>query len=266
MAGRYIELKVFPLSFKEYANYFQQDGDERLYLKYLNNSSMPYALKLDDQDEIDKYLDAIYNTIIVKDIVTRRKISDTSVLKSLSEFMFSSIGNVLSVKKIADTLTSNGRNISVHTVETYLDSLVESFIFNKVSRYDIKRKQYLQTGEKYYATDVTMRYALLGRKYIDLGHILENVVYLELLRRGYKVYIGKVGDKEIDFIAENSVGITYYQVAYTVRDKDTLERELSVLDNINDHYPKFILTMDVDPEIDFNGIRKINVLDWLLEK
>mgnify|MGYP004499270675 FL=1 len=266
LAGRYIELKVFPLSFKEYANYFQQDGDERLYLKYVNNSSMPYALKLDDQDEIDKYLDAIYNTIIVKDIVTRRKISDTSVLKSLSEFMFSSIGNVLSVKKIADTLTSNGRNISVHTVETYLDSLVESFIFNKVSRYDIKGKQYLQTGEKYYATDVTMRYALLGRKYIDLGHILENVVYLELLRRGYKVYIGKVGDKEIDFIAENSVGITYYQVAYTVRDKDTLERELSVLDNINDHYPKFILTMDVDPEIDFNGIRKINVLDWLLEK
>lgn len=266
LAGRYIELKVFPLSFKEYANYFQQDGDERLYLKYVNNSSMPYTLKLDDQDEIDKYLDAIYNTIIVKDIVTRRKISDTSVLKSLSEFMFSSIGNVLSVKKIADTLTSNGRNISVHTVETYLDSLVESFIFNKVSRYDIKRKQYLQTGEKYYATDVTMRYALLGRKYIDLGHILENVVYLELLRRGYKVYIGKVGDKEIDFIAENSVGITYYQVAYTVRDKDTLERELSVLDNINDHYPKFILTMDVDPEIDFNGIRKINVLDWLLEK
>ena len=266
LAGRYIELKVFPLSFKEYANYFQQDGDERLYLKYVNNSSMPYALKLDDQDETDKYLDAIYNTIIVKDIVTRRKISDTSVLKSLSEFMFSSIGNVLSVKKIADTLTSNGRNISVHTVETYLDSLVESFIFNKVSRYDIKGKQYLQTGEKYYATDVTMRYALLGRKYIDLGHILENVVYLELLRRGYKVYIGKVGDKEIDFIAENSVGITYYQVAYTVRDKDTLERELSVLDNINDHYPKFILTMDVDPEIDFNGIRKINVLDWLLEK
>ncbi len=266
LAGRYIELKVFPLSFKEYANYFQQDGDERLYLKYVNNSSMPYALKLDDQDEIDKYLDAIYNTIIVKDIVTRRKISDTSVLKSLSEFMFSSIGNVLSVKKIADTLTSNGRNISVHTVETYLDSLVESFIFNKVSRYDIKGKQYLQTGEKYYATDVTMRYALLGRKYIDLGHILENVVYLELLRRGYKVYIGKVGDKGIDFIAENSVGITYYQVAYTVRDKDTLERELSVLDNINDHYPKFILTMDVDPEIDFNGIRKINVLDWLLEK
>ena len=188
------------------------------------------------------------------------------MLRSVSEFMFSSVGNVLSVKKIADTLTSNGRSISVHTVESYLDSLVESFIFNKVSRYDIKGKQYLQSGEKYYATDVTMRYALLGRKYVDLGHILENIVYLELIRRGYKVYIGKSGDKEIDFVAENGKGVKYFQVAYTVRDKNTLERELSALESINDHYPKFILTMDIDPEIDYNGIRKMNVLDWLLDK
>ncbi len=266
LSGRYVELKMFPLSFKEYANYYKQDGDEKLYLKYINNSSMPYALKLDDQNEIDKYLDGIYNTIIVKDIATRKKISDTGILKSISEFMFSSVGNILSIKKIADTLTSNGRNISVHTVESYLDALVESYIFNKVSRYDIKGKQYLQTGEKYYATDVTMRYALIGRKYIDLGHILENIVYIELIRRGYKVYIGKSGDKEIDFIAENSNGIIYYQVAYTVRDKSTLERELSALESINDHYPKFILTMDIDPEVDYNGIRKINVLDWLMNK
>ena len=266
LSGRYVELKMFPLSFKEYANYYKQDGDEKLYLKYINNSSRPSALKLDDQNEIDKYLDGIYNTIIVKDIATRKKISDTGILKSISEFMFSSVGNVLSIKKIADTLTSNGRNISVHTVESYLDALVESYIFNKVSRYDIKGKQYLQTGEKYYATDVTMRYALIGRKYIDLGHILENIVYIELIRRGYKVYIGKSGDKEIDFIAENSNGIIYYQVAYTVRDKSTLERELSALESINDHYPKFILTMDIDPEVDYNGIRKINVLDWLMNK
>ena len=266
LSGRYIEFKMFPLSFKEYTNYYKQEGDEKLYLKYINNSSMPYALKLDNQDEIDKYLDSIYNTIIVKDIATRKKIADTSMLRSISEFMFSSVGNVLSVKKIADTLTSNGRSISVHTVESYLDSLVESFIFNKVSRYDIKGKQYLASGEKYYATDVTMRYALLGRKYIDLGHILENIVYLELVRRGYKVYIGKSGDKEIDFVAENSKGIQYFQVAYTVRDKNTLERELSALESINDHYPKFILTMDIDPEVDYNGIRKINVLDWLLDK
>ena len=180
--------------------------------------------------------------------------------------MFASVGNLLSVKKIADTLTSNGRSISVHTVESYLNSLVESFIFNKVSRYDIKGKQYLQSGDKYYATDITMRYALLGRKNIDLGHVLENIVYLELLRRGYKIYVGKFGNKEIDFVAENSKGIQYFQVAYTVRDEKTLERELSALESINDHYPKFILTMDVDPEVDYNGIRKINVLDWLLDK
>lgn len=266
LSGRYIEIKMLPLSFKEYANYYKSEGDEKLYLKYVNSSSMPYALKLDSQDEIDKYLDSIYNTIIVKDIAVRKKISDTGVLRSISEFMFASVGNLLSVKKIADTLTSNGRSISVHTVESYLNSLVESFIFNKVSRYDIKRKQYLQSGDKYYATDVTMRYALLGRKNIDLGHILENIVYLELLRRGYKIYVGKSGDKEIDFVAENSRGIQYFQVAYTVRDEKTLERELSALESINDHYPKFILTMDVDPEVDYNGIRKMNVLDWLLDK
>lgn len=266
LSGRYIEIKMFPLSFYEYANYYKREGDEKLYLKYVNSSSMPYALKLDNQDEVDKYLDSIYNTIIVKDIATRKKIADTSMLKSVSEFMFSSVGNILSVKKIADTLTSSGRSISVHTVESYLDSLVESYIFNKVSRYDIKGKQYLTSGEKYYATDVTMRYALLGRKYVDLGHILENIVYLELIRRGYKVYIGKSGDKEIDFVAENSHGVTYYQVSYTVRDEKTLERELSALESINDHYPKYILTMDLDPEIDFNGIRKINVLEWLIKK
>ena len=184
LSGRYVEFKMFPLSFKEYADYYKQDGDEKLYLKYINNSSMPHTLKLNNQYEVDRYLDSIYNTIIVKDITARTRIKDIGMFLSLSKFMFASIGNTLSLKKIADTLTSNGRNISVHTVEAYLNSLVESFIFNKVSRYDIKGKQYLGSGEKYYATDVTMRYALLGRKNIDLGHILENVVYLELVRRG----------------------------------------------------------------------------------
>ena len=266
LSGRYIELKMFPLSFKEFTGFYNVDGNEKLYLKYINNSSMPYALKLDSQDEIDKYLDSIFNTILIKDIATRKNISDTGMLRSVTEFMFSSVGNILSIKKIADTLTSSGRSISVHTVESYLDALVDSFIFNKVSRYDIKGKQYLQSGEKYYATDVTMRYTLLVRKNIDLGHILENIVYLELIHRGYKVFIGKTGDKEVDFVAENSKGITYFQVVYTVRDEKTLERELKALESINDHYPKYILTMDVDPEVDYNGIRKINVLDWLLDK
>ena len=170
------------------------------------------------------------------------------------------------MKKIADTLTSDGRSISVHTVGSYLDALVESYIFNKVSRFDVKGKQYLQSGEKYYATDVTMRYAILGRRNIDAGHILENIVYLELIRRGYKVYIGKTGEKEVDFVAENKEGFTYFQVAYTTREKSTLERELAPLQSINDHYPKYILTMDIDPIADYDGIKKINVLDWLLEK
>lgn len=266
LSGRYIEIKMFPLSFKEYATYYNSEINEKLYLNYINNSSFPYALNLKNEEEVDSYLDSIYNTIIVKDISERKNIADTFMLKTVAQFMFSNIGSSLSIKSIADTLTSDGRKISTHTVESYLESLTSSYIFNKVSRFDIKGKQYLQSGEKYYATDVTMRYALLGRKNIDLGHMLENIVYLELLRRGYKVYIGKTTSKEVDFIAENKEGYKYYQVAYTVRERTTLERELSALEEINDHYPKYILTMDIDPEIDYNGIRQMNVLDWLINK
>ena len=266
LSGRYIEIKMLPLSFKEYSDYLKEEASEKLYLRYINNSSFPYALKLDSESEIDDYIEGIYNTILVKDIVARKKIADAGMLNSITEFLFSSIGSTMSVKKIADTLNSKGRKISVHTVENYLDYLIESYIFNKTSRYDIKGKQYLETGEKYYATDVTMRYVLLGRKNLDAGHILENIVYLELIRRGYKVYIGKIGDNEIDFVCENKEGREYYQVAYTVREKTTLERELIPLKKINDHYPKYILTMDIDPITDYEGIKKINVLDWLLRK
>ena len=265
LSGRYIEIKMYPLSFKEYADYYKKEADEKVYLNYINRSSFPYTLKLEEESEIDDYLDALYNTIILKDVAQRRKIADISMLRTVSKFMFDNIGNSLSVKKIADTLTSDGRSISVHTVENYLDALVESFIFNKVSRFDVKGKQYLQSGDKYYATDVTMRYAILGRRNIDVGHILENIVYLELIRRGYKVYIGKTGEKEIDFVAENKEGFTYFQVAYTTREESTLKRELKPLQDIKDHYPKYILTMDVDPIVDFDGIKKINVLDWLLK-
>lgn len=266
LTGRYIEIKMYPLSFKEYIEYYQKDADEKIYLNYINRSSFPYALKLEDETEIDDYLDALYNTIILKDVAQRRKIADTSMLKTVAKFMFNNIGNCLSIKKIADTLTSDGRPISVHTVENYLDALVESYVFNKVPRFDVKGKQYLQSGEKYYATDVTMRYALLGRRNIDAGHMLENIVYLELIRRGYKVYIGRTGEKEVDFVAENKEGFTYFQVAYTTREQSTLERELTPLQEINDHYPKYILTMDIDPIADFDGIKKINVLDWLVNK
>ena len=266
LSGRYIEIKMLPLSFKEYVNYYQKDDYQQLYLNYINRSSFPYAVNLDSEKEIDDYLENIYNTILLKDVVSRKKIADSTMLQSVAKFMFSNIGNLLSIKKITDTMASDGRKLSVHTVDSYLEALVDSFVFNKVSRFDIKGKKYLISGEKYYATDVSMRYSLLGRKNLDVGHILENVVYLELLRRGYKIYIGKTGDKEVDFVAENKDGFTYFQVALTVRDEKTLERELSALQSINDHYPKFILTLDMDPDADFDGIKKINVLNWLLEK
>lgn len=266
LTGRYIEIKMYPLSFEEYINYYKKEADEKIYLNYINRSSFPYALNLDDEGEVDDYLDALYNTIILKDVAQRKKISNISMIRTVAKFMFNNIGNCLSIKKIADTLTSDGRPISVHTVESYVDALVESYIFNKVSRFDVKGKQYLQSGEKYYATDVTMRYALLGRRNIDAGHILENIVYLELIRRGYKVYVGKTGEKEVDFVAENKEGFTYFQVAYTTREKATLERELEPLQEVNDHYPKYILTMDIDPVADYNGIKKMNVLDWLSNK
>lgn len=265
LSGRYIEIRMLPLSFREYRDYFGVEGDEKLYLRYVNNSSFPYALKLDDEGEVDDYLDSIYNTIIVKDIAIRKRIADIGVFRELTKFLFSSVGSTMSVKRIADMLNSSGRKISVHTVESYLEALTESYIFNRVSRYDIKGKQYLETGEKYYATDVTMRYALLGRKNLDVGHILENVVYLELIRRGYRVYIGKIGDNEVDFIAINKEGREYYQVSYTTRDERTLKMELSPLQKISDHYPKFILTMDMDPVADYEGIKRINVLEWLVK-
>ncbi len=265
LSGRYIEINMLPLSFKEYTSCFKSDNYEKLYLQYINRSSFPYAINFENEDEIDDYLENIYNTIILKDVVTRKKIGDPGILQNVTKFMLSNIGSITSIKKITDTLNSNGIGVSYHTIENYLNSLVESFIVMKASRYDIKGKQYLTSGEKYYATDVTLRYTLLGRKNIYAGHILENIVFLELKRRGYKVYVGKIGENEVDFVVENKEGLKYYQVAYTTREESTLQRELKALQSISDHYPKYILTMDIDPEVDYDGIRKMNVLDWLLQ-
>lgn len=265
LSWRYIEIKMLPLSFKEFNDYHHWNWDEYIYLQYINKSSFPYALNLENEDEIDEYLNGLFNTILVKDITDRKKISDTTILKDITAFLFSSIWSLLSVQKIVNSLKSNWRSISPHTVESYLSSLNDSFIFNKVPRFDIKWKQYLQTWEKYYATDVTMRYAILWRRNLDMWFILENIVYLELIRRWYKVYVGKNTETEVDFIAENKDWFSYFQVSYTTREKTTLERELRPLQTINDHYPKYLLTMDIDPEIDYNWIKKINVLNWLLK-
>lgn len=266
LSGRYIEIKMLPLSFKEYRLALPDENIDRLYQKYISRGSFPYTLKLEDVDDIDMYIKGIYDSIVLKDIMARKNFQDMQMLQSIINFMLDNIGNLYSTNKIADTMTSNGRKISVHTVESYLTALTESFILYKATRYDVKGKQYLKTGDKYYVADLGLRYFLLGRKEQGRGHILENVVYLELLRRGYDVYIGKVDDCEVDFVAINSKGIEYYQVSETVRDENTLSRELRPLDMIKDHYPKYLLTMDLDPETSYNGIRKINVLDWLLEK
>ena len=268
LSGRYVEIKMLPLSFREFISAYPADSNiDRLYQNYIHNSSFPYALELGGAREIRQYLEGIYDSIVLKDIVARKRISDVDMLGSVTRFMFDNIGNLCSTKKIADTMTSAGRKITVHTVEKYLEALTESFIFYRVGRYDIKGKQYLKTGDKYYAADIGLRYSVLGNKRADEGHILENIVYLELLRRGYDIYIGKVGASEVDFIAIGEEGEEYYQVAYTVTDADgrTLERELAPLNAIKDHNPKYLLTMDYGPVISHNGIKQINVLDWLIK-
>lgn len=266
ISGRYVQIEMLPFSFKEY---MESTGDmsERdiKYTEYLQNSSFPYTLELKGQaDEIRDYLEALYNTIVVKDIIARKRISDPMMLKSVLRFIFDNIGNPLSSKKIADTMTSAGRKVDSRTIEKYLDALTESYVIYQAKRYNIKGKQYLKTHEKYYVVDIGMRFMLLGSKNIGAGHILENVVYLELLRRGYDVYVGKLDEFEVDFVAQNSKGITYFQVALSVRDEKTLQRELRPLQMIKDHYPKALLTMDEDPETHYDGIRRINARDWLL--
>lgn len=267
LSGRYIEIQMLPLSFKEYVSYFNDKTDlSRKYTDYLINSSFPYTLELNgSKKNIREYLGGIYSTVVLKDIIARKNINDVFMLESIIRFMFDNIGNLCSIKKIADTMTSDGRKITSPTVENYLSALVDSYILYKVRRYDIKGKQYLKTGEKYYVVDIGLRYYLLGTKKVDMGHILENIIYLELLRRGYEIYIGKVGSTEVDFIAINDEGIEYYQVALTVHDEKTLERELYPLNSISDHNPKYLLTLDDDPPTSHNGIKQLNAIDWLLK-
>ena len=240
ISGRYIQIEMLPLSFKEYMESTGSMNDRGIkYAEYLQNSSFPFTLELKNQpDEIRDYLEGIYNTIVVKDIINR--------------------------KKIADTMTSEGRKIDTKTVEKYLEAFSESYIIYQAKRYNIKGKQYLKTLEKYYIVDIGMRYMLLGSRQADAGHVLENIVYLELLRRGYEVYVGKIDSYEVDFVAQNKKGTVYFQVALTVRDENTLLRELRPLQAIRDHYPKIILTMDEEPEEQYEGIRRINARDWLL--
>jgi Predicted ATPase (AAA+ superfamily) len=264
MAGRYISIEITPLSFKEYCSAFKNIPREKLFENYINFSSFPYALELGlDREKINDYLAAILNTIILKDVVQRKKISDVSVLERLIKFIFGNIGFLTSTKKISDTLKTFGLKISVQTVENYLSALQESYIIYKVNRLDVNGREYLKANDKYFVADLGIRRYLLGDKRKDYGSILENVVYLELIRRGYEVFVGRLGNLEIDFIAFKNGIPSYYQVAYTVRDKSTFERELAPLEKIKNNYEKFIITMDSGSSND-NGIKTINALDFLL--
>ena len=270
LSGRYIEIKMLPLSFKEYVSDFDETKDlNTLFLDYLKYGSLPRVVELvkEDKELTYEYLDGIFSTIVYKDIMSRKNINDKLVLESIIKFIFDSIGSPITTKKISDTLTSMNRATSNHTVENYISSLLESFIIYKAERINIKGKQYLASGYKYYCVDMGLRNYLLGDKAgQDMGHIIENIVFLELKRRGYKVYVGKNDDLEVDFVAQNKEGYKYFQVALTTREENTLKRELRPLQKINDHYPKYILTMDNDLDADYEGIKKVKLIDWLLDK
>ncbi|MDR0905598.1 MAG: ATP-binding protein [Oscillospiraceae bacterium] len=270
LTGRYVQISMLPLSFAEYAR-FMEIAEKDLFAafqRYLRFGAFPAVATLNDREDlVNSYLDGIYNSILVKDVAVRLGITDIAVLTSIAIFLFSNVGSPVSVKKIADTINSAGRTISVNTVDKYLHALCDSYLFYKVERYDIRGRQHLKTQGKYYAVDSGLRERLLASSSSDLGHVLENTVYLELLRRGAKVNIGKMAEKEVDFVAENANGFTYYQVSASVLDENTLKRELEPLQRISDNHPKVLLTLDEIPHsANYDGIRQLNVVDWLLGK
>ncbi|WP_443738670.1 ATP-binding protein [Treponema sp.] len=264
LSGRYIQIKMLPLSFKEYISAVGEDNLLQKYSDYIENGSFPYTLSLSTKQENRAYLDGVFNSILIKDIALRGKISDLNMLTDVIKFLFDSVGSPVSATNIANTMTSRGRKISVPTVENYIGFLCDAYILYKAERFDIKGKELLSGAAKYYIADTGLRFYLLGSKNVDMGHLLENIVYLELLRRGYKVNVGKFNDNEVDFVATNDCDTEYYQVAYTVADEKTLDRELKPLNAINDHNAKYLLTTDFTPYTTHNGIKQMNVFKWLL--
>ena len=269
LSGRYVTIDMLPFSFKEYCEASNSAGKTKResFNDYLRFGSFPYVAIIERNDAVViPYLDGIYSTILLKDVAKREGITDVSLLENIIKFVAASVGSPISTKKISDSINSSGRKISVNTVEHYLRALTDSYIFYKVERYDIKGRQHLKTLGKYYLVDSGIRNLLLSSSSSDLGHIIENVVYLELLRRGFKVNIGKLYEKEVDFVASDMNGRAYYQVSASVLDESTLNRELEPLQKIADNYPKILLTLDdIGTGRNFAGIRHLNLLDWLLK-
>lgn len=269
LSGRYVELRMLPLSFKEFCSGIEDASMSNLqrFNHYLEQSSFPYLMKYkSSKEEIRDYLRDIYNSVLLKDIVTRLKVADVTMLENVTKFLMHNIGNMVSPAKIVNTLKSNGKGADQKTVDKYLRGLTDSLMFYEVPRYNLKGKMFLKTNGKYYTVDIGLRNMLIKGSESDIGHILENIVFLELKRRGYDVYIGVFDNFEIDFVAVNGDEISYYQVSATTLDEATLDRELAPFRRIRDNYPKYLLTLDeVFGTADYDGIKKLNVLDWLLQ-
>ena len=265
LTARYIEIDMLPLSFAEYSEAVKTSDKRERFNQYMNMGAFPYATRfVDNSLAHSQYLEGIYNTVLVKDVMTRENLKDITLVKSIASFLASNVGSPVSAKKIADTLTSNGRPTGSTTVDTYLEALTDAYLFYKVNRYDIKGKMHLKSEGKYYICDTGLRNMILGTTNKDIGHQIENIVYLELLRRGYTVNIGKSGrGTEVDFVAVRDRKTEYYQVSASVLDEKTLERELVPFKQIKDNYQKFLITLD-DLTGDYNGIQQVNLIDWLV--
>ncbi|MFV8325892.1 ATP-binding protein [Flavobacterium sp. ZS1P14] len=273
LSGRYIEISILPFSFKEYLTARGIDTSnkylnyEALFFDYVNETSLPKGVELREEgfDKIYEYLEAIYTTIIEKDITQRHQINDKRAFGNIVKFIASNIGNSLSPNNISNTLKQDKQSIHHATVEKYLEYLVESFVFYKVNRFDLKGKKQLATQEKYYLVDTGLLNILAGKeRTTDRGHILENVVYLELLRRGNKIWTGTTRNTEVDFVCKSPTGdIEYYQVAWQMTNESTVEREFGALEKINDNYPKYLLTTDSFTQ-NRSGVKHLNVFNWLL--
>jgi predicted AAA+ superfamily ATPase len=268
LTGRYIEMEILPFSFHEYliatnTKTLDSAGLETAYNKYLKTSSFPYAVSIRDQAVLDEYLEGIYKTIVEKDITQRFNIADKMMLESVAAFAFSTVGNLVSTKKIADTMISNGRKIDTKTVEKYLSALKNAFVLYSIGRFDMRGKQHLRTGDKYYTVDIGLRRALLGETEFNAGATLENIIFLELHRRGGRIAVGKSDTGEVDFVRETKQGLEYYQVSVSTREPATLQRELASLQATKDNYPKYLLTLDNDPNSSYDGVLRLNALEWL---
>lgn len=275
LTGRYVEISMLPLSFAEYKKLTNKSSDDA-FSEYMRYGGMPYVASMSKTEEkVNTYIEGIYNTVVVKDIEDRqkrretdtdkRKINDIALLKTIAKYLSSVVGNPVSVKSVTDYLTSNGRRVSPNTVDDYMDALAESYIFYPADRFDIVGKEILKSNKKWYIVDLGIRNYILPRKNYDLGFSIENIVYFELLRRGYKVNIGKYANSEVDFVAQKNGVLTYFQVTADMTNESTFEREMTPLENIKDNYEKIVLTLDKFSVGNYEGIKVINLIDWLTE-